>query len=179
MLEDVTLISASDAWVTGSSGRGTLILHWNGAAWQRARSPAVHGGSGLIGISGTSAGNVWAVGATGGLVASAARPARAAGVRPERLGGRNRVGLPVPPTAIKSPVPVDAGKPLAGALDPVAHALDLRTGEGRVDEEGVLWTTVHSVTRSICETVTVDDQWEGFPELEIGFRPGQARTLEA
>jgi len=72
-----------------------LILHWNGTAWRRARSPAAGSGAGLVGITGASPRNLWAAGATGGLVAvgarqtgfaapatSAARPAPAAGAGP-------------------------------------------------------------------------------------------------
>jgi hypothetical protein len=62
------VISARNAWAVGSSGRGTLIVHWNGTAWQRVSSPAVRRTAGLFDVSGTSARNVWAVGATDGLV---------------------------------------------------------------------------------------------------------------
>ena len=85
-LNDVTAISAKDAWAVGSGTRGTLVLHWNGVAWHRARSPAVRSGAGLIGISGTSARDLWAVGASSGLVVSSSQRAglsvRTAGTRP-------------------------------------------------------------------------------------------------
>jgi hypothetical protein len=82
MLNDVTAISTKNAWAVGAARRGTLILHWNGTEWRRARSPAVRSGAGLIGISGTSAGNLWAAGASGALVVSAAQRA-GLGVRAE------------------------------------------------------------------------------------------------
>jgi len=86
MLDDVTAISGRDAWAVGSAPHGTLVLHWNGSAWHRASSPAVRSGAALFGISGTSARNLWAVGASNGLVVSAAQPAglgvRAAGTAP-------------------------------------------------------------------------------------------------
>ena len=71
VLARVDAISTKDAWATGSSGSGTLILHWNGTAWTRTPSPAVGSGAGLVGVSGTSAHNVWAVGATSGLIDAA------------------------------------------------------------------------------------------------------------
>jgi len=39
-LEDVAASSATDAWAVGSTGRGPLVLHWNGTAWTRTRLPA-------------------------------------------------------------------------------------------------------------------------------------------
>lgn len=79
VLERVTVISATDAWAVGSSGRRVLIEHWNGRAWRRTPAPAAAARAALIGVSGTSARNVWAVGVTGTTLAAgpalAARPA--------------------------------------------------------------------------------------------------------
>lgn len=69
-LLSVTAISGRDAWAAGGSARGTLILHWNGSTWRLVRSPVGRRGAGLGWISGTSAHSLWAVGATGGLVAA-------------------------------------------------------------------------------------------------------------
>lgn len=72
MLNRVAAISASDAWATGSTGRGILILHWNGNAWHRVPGPAAGRAAALVGVSGTSARNAWAVGATSNVIGGAA-----------------------------------------------------------------------------------------------------------
>jgi hypothetical protein len=66
----VTALSARNAWAVGdfstASGGRTLIEHWNGSKWARVPSPNprnVTGDLSLDGVAGTSASNVWAVGA--------------------------------------------------------------------------------------------------------------------
>jgi hypothetical protein len=64
-LNGVVAISASDAWATGctsclTSTPRTLIVHWNGKAWDRMASPT----GVLSAVTATSATNVWAVGST-------------------------------------------------------------------------------------------------------------------
>lgn len=58
--------SASNAWAVGSYVSGTaqrtLVLHWNGSAWQQVKTPNPGSGSSLAGIGATSANNIWAVG---------------------------------------------------------------------------------------------------------------------
>jgi hypothetical protein len=69
-LEDVAATSAANAWavgyIGGVSGGSSLILHWNGVAWERSPLPAtvgLHGNIGDIGaVDATSATNAWAVG---------------------------------------------------------------------------------------------------------------------
>jgi hypothetical protein len=51
--------------------RQTLILHWNGTAWTRTPSPAARRNAILAGLSGPSARNAWAAGATIGPPAAA------------------------------------------------------------------------------------------------------------
>jgi hypothetical protein len=38
-LQDVAATSGTDAWAVGSTGRGPLVLHWNGTAWTRTQLP--------------------------------------------------------------------------------------------------------------------------------------------
>jgi len=71
VLASVSAIAASNAWAVGSytnsGGTRTLILHWDGSAWNRVASPNP-GGTGphafntLQGVSATSAHDAWAAG---------------------------------------------------------------------------------------------------------------------
>lgn len=76
-LNSVKVLSSSNAWAVGSVTVGSpfgdisanLILHWNGKTWTRIPSPAPPSakyGDLLNGITGVSAGNIWAVGCTDG-----------------------------------------------------------------------------------------------------------------
>jgi len=67
----VTAISASDAWAVGDvynqalGDQQTQIQHWDGTRWQIVSSPSVRNAyNHLIGVSGTSSNDVWAVGYT-------------------------------------------------------------------------------------------------------------------
>ncbi len=62
-LAGVAATSARNAWAVGSQGNHTLILHWDGRAWKRARRPRIAGV--LDSVAATSARNAWAVGAIG------------------------------------------------------------------------------------------------------------------
>ena len=84
-LEAVAATSASNAWAVGATsspgGAGgiqgsdsPLILHWNGATWQRVSSNLPPGLGNLRGVAATSAGNAWAVGCSGCLFAGAGDP---------------------------------------------------------------------------------------------------------
>jgi hypothetical protein len=64
-LSGVAAVSARDAWAVGSTGAGTLIVHWNGRAWKRVRSPSPARTSSLSGVAAVSARDAWAVGSTG------------------------------------------------------------------------------------------------------------------
>ena len=74
-LSGVSVLSASDAWAVGASGRGhtpfspqkTLVLHWNGTRWTQVPAPSPRGtGTSpftvLTGVSARSPGDAWAVG---------------------------------------------------------------------------------------------------------------------
>ena len=65
-LTGVAALSASNAWVVGSTGAfggaGTLIAHWNGQSWTRTRTPSPGQGDNLNGVAATSSRNAWAVG---------------------------------------------------------------------------------------------------------------------
>ena len=63
----VAATSARNAWAVGS-GRRTVILHWNGTAWEKVRSPnpTPDYGENLTGVAATSARNAWVVGYAGG-----------------------------------------------------------------------------------------------------------------
>ena len=54
--------SAADTWAVGSTGTGTLILHWDGSHWTRVPSPAPGGSAELFAVAASSASNIWAVG---------------------------------------------------------------------------------------------------------------------
>ncbi len=63
-LFDITAISANDAWAVGSHGNDTLTLHWNGSSWTVVATPSLGSAdNALQDVSGTSTGDVWAVGA--------------------------------------------------------------------------------------------------------------------
>jgi hypothetical protein len=69
-LAAVAATSHSDAWAVGSYYNGTayrtLVEHWNGKAWKMQRSPNPGDSgksSGFSGVTATSSGNAWAVGA--------------------------------------------------------------------------------------------------------------------
>jgi len=90
-LAGVTATSVRNAWAVGiapsllvlcgASGHGasaeavrlgaragrfrSLIWHWNGIAWKQVMTPNLPGGSGLAGVTATSAGSAWAVGGAG------------------------------------------------------------------------------------------------------------------
>jgi hypothetical protein len=72
-LGNVTAVSATDAWAVGSYGNEshgklrTLILHWNGTAWSKVKSPDPGSANPremnvLYGISANSSTSAWAVG---------------------------------------------------------------------------------------------------------------------
>jgi hypothetical protein len=69
-LEGIAALSPRDVWAVGgfstSKGGKTLIEHWNGTKWAQVSSPNprdLNGDIILDGVAGTSASNVWAVGA--------------------------------------------------------------------------------------------------------------------
>jgi hypothetical protein len=72
-LSGVTAVSADSAWAVGctafcflsSAAPQTVILHWNGTAWQQVPSPAQARIGALNGVAATSASDVWAVGCAG------------------------------------------------------------------------------------------------------------------
>lgn len=69
-LQGVSALSPSDVWAagfvfgTGGESSNTLALHWNGVRWTRVTSPNPSAGSfnELLGVSGSSAHDVWASG---------------------------------------------------------------------------------------------------------------------
>lgn len=68
VLNDVVVLTATNAWAVGRSGSvtspKTVVEHWNGSAWRRVSvSPAA---GWLNGVAATSARDVWAVGFSGG-----------------------------------------------------------------------------------------------------------------
>ena len=64
----VDAVSRCNAWAVGEyldkdTGKlNSLILHWNGTAWKRQRTPAVGAESSLSAVAATSSVNAWAVG---------------------------------------------------------------------------------------------------------------------
>jgi hypothetical protein len=64
----VTVLSGRSAWAVGEVALGghSLIVHWNGADWQRVPSPSPSSqGNVLTGVAATSASDAWAVGYAG------------------------------------------------------------------------------------------------------------------
>jgi hypothetical protein len=68
-LDAIAVTSPKDAWAAGEYGNSgdirTLVLHWDGSAWQQVTTPSLGGpviSDTLTGIGASSAGNVWAVG---------------------------------------------------------------------------------------------------------------------
>jgi hypothetical protein len=72
-LEDVSALSATDAWAVGSMEDltvqfKTVIQHWNGTAWSTVTSPnpgtscGLNAGNQLYGVGAVSSSDVWAVG---------------------------------------------------------------------------------------------------------------------
>jgi hypothetical protein len=68
VLDAVAAVSSSYAWAVGSYGNdtcttaATVILHWNGSAWLRVKSPDAGACNFLDGINAISAASAWAVG---------------------------------------------------------------------------------------------------------------------
>ena len=60
-LYDVAAASASNVWAVGLNDGGSLIMHWNGAAWS---SLSENEGGFLYRVATTGASNAWAVGGT-------------------------------------------------------------------------------------------------------------------
>ncbi len=69
-LTGVTALSSADVWTVGASATSTLAEHWNGVRWVKIPSPSPikwrlppgGGENTLLGVSGSSASDVWAVG---------------------------------------------------------------------------------------------------------------------
>jgi hypothetical protein len=67
VLFGVSAVSRSDAWAVGRQATSgvfkTLILHWNGTAWSKVKSPSPSlSDAELLGVSAVSGSNAWAVG---------------------------------------------------------------------------------------------------------------------
>jgi hypothetical protein len=64
ILDAVTAISATDIWAVGNQAGINLIEHYNGTSWSIVTSPTgTH--QGILGVSGSSSSDVWAVGMAG------------------------------------------------------------------------------------------------------------------
>ena len=80
-LDAVRVVSANDVWAVGSFGNGSgatrsLIVHWNGTAWKRVKSPNPAVVNNLSWVTSTSATDVWAVGLVSSTSALAGRVLR-------------------------------------------------------------------------------------------------------
>ncbi len=58
--------SPNELWAVGTAGSSTLILHWDGTRWSITSSPNPGTNPQLYSVAAISAGDVWAVGYTGG-----------------------------------------------------------------------------------------------------------------
>jgi len=61
-LNGVAAVSARDVWAVGHDALDPMIVHWNGTAWRRFRSPQLSHIGVLSSVAAVSARNVWAVG---------------------------------------------------------------------------------------------------------------------
>jgi hypothetical protein len=72
LLTGVTAISSTNVWAVGyhyappTYIAQPLTAHWNGKRWSLVPSPAVTGNTSLLGVSGVSGKDVWAVGEVSG-----------------------------------------------------------------------------------------------------------------
>jgi hypothetical protein len=78
-LDAVRVVSANDVWAVGSFGGNSgaarsLILHWNGIAWMRVKSPNPAVVNDLDWVTSSSPTDVWAVGLLSNSSALAGRP---------------------------------------------------------------------------------------------------------
>ncbi len=62
LLYGVEALAANDVWAVGTNSVGTLILHWNGAAWESVPSPDPENGGAVNGIDVDSDGVLWGAG---------------------------------------------------------------------------------------------------------------------
>ncbi|MBV8607192.1 MAG: hypothetical protein JO034_06995 [Singulisphaera sp.] len=65
-LLSVAAVSPTNVWAVGNS-TGTLIEHWDGHTWSIFPSPSVGAAGSLNAVTATPDGDVWAVGAAGGV----------------------------------------------------------------------------------------------------------------
>jgi hypothetical protein len=77
-LNAVRVLSANDAWAVGSFSNGggaaqSLIVHWNGTAWAKVKSPNPAVVNNLDWVTSTSPSDVWAVGLLSSTSALAGR----------------------------------------------------------------------------------------------------------
>jgi hypothetical protein len=99
-LAGVTAISATSAWAVGCTdgcpvGGTPQIEQWNGVSWKQAAPPATPFGLYNLGaVAATSAGNIWAVGASGPVTSESASTVHGngktwtlSGIRNAGLGG--------------------------------------------------------------------------------------------
>jgi hypothetical protein len=67
LLQDVSALSADDAWAVGYSldGLATFAIHWNGSSWKRVDTPSPGPDIDILsGVDGATPDDVWAVGLT-------------------------------------------------------------------------------------------------------------------
>jgi hypothetical protein len=72
LLTGIAAVSSDDVWAVGTDGYGffgkpgrPVAEHWNGRRWQRVRTPLLHTGAELSGVTALSQRDVWAVGQVG------------------------------------------------------------------------------------------------------------------
>jgi hypothetical protein len=148
-LSGVRVVSANDAWAVGDyadggTSRKTLVLHWNGATWQRVASPDP-GGTGndndLFAVAATSHSDAWAVGeiitSTGiqtlALHWNGSKWAQVASPNPETTSELFGVGAPASPPAPRkrpSTPPAPSTSPDSATSQTPDPALDPRRTYG-------------------------------------------------
>jgi hypothetical protein len=139
-LAAVAAVSPADAWAAGFGGpKDDLIVieHWDGAAWRLVPSPVRIGN--LLGLTATSASDVWAVGLAG-------NPASTTAALSLHYNGTTwaRVSSPNPPNSGEL-LGVAATATTDGWAVSGAAGQEIGTNKTVIDHwDGRAWTRVHS-----------------------------------
>jgi hypothetical protein len=146
-VNDVTMLSPTDAWAVGTGTGGTLALHWNGSAWSRVASPnppVIDFRLRVNAVSGTSSGDVWIVGGQRGPK----RPGYSGTNLPYILHWNGSAWSAVATPDIGSDYLVDVA-----AVSP-ANAWAVSFGGSVLHWDGTAWTVATKLSQGAISTMT-------------------------